>query len=200
MGLFWPGCSSSWSGRSPLGFWPGHPDDFGFAPRQVVDADPKDGMTRECASQQARRVAGLGGCSSWLSAFRHGRLGRAWDEGQGRDDECTHRTDQPDFSSPPGFSIGQCRLSHRHEDALPLHARRARLPFCSGACCALLTAATAGVPPFLLTALTFAIGGGLGLIVLISTGQLARLRQPAGGWALGVRRAVRLSRGYFAAR
>jgi len=51
---------------------------------------------------------------------------------------------------------------------------------------ALLTAATEGVPPFLLTALTFAIGGGLGLGLLAARGTLDRLRQPVAAWALGV--------------
>lgn len=64
---------------------------------------------------------------------------------------------------------------------------------------ALLTASTAGVPPFLLTALTFAIGGGLGLLVLILRGQLGRLRQPAGAWALGVGGLFGYHAVYFAA-
>ncbi|MFY8115810.1 MAG: DMT family transporter [Rhabdaerophilum sp.] len=64
---------------------------------------------------------------------------------------------------------------------------------------ALLTASTAGVPPFLLTALTFAIGGGLGLGVLALRGQLGRLRQPAGAWALGVGGLFGYHAVYFAA-
>lgn len=64
---------------------------------------------------------------------------------------------------------------------------------------ALLTASTAGVPPFLLTALTFAIGGGLGLVVLVLRGQLGRLRQPAGAWALGVGGLFGYHAVYFAA-
>lgn len=51
---------------------------------------------------------------------------------------------------------------------------------------ALLTAATEGVPPFLLTALTFAIGGGLGLALLAARGELGKLRQPVLAWLLGV--------------
>ncbi len=51
---------------------------------------------------------------------------------------------------------------------------------------AALTVATAPVPPLLLNALTFGIGGGLGLAWLAVTGTLGRLRGvPAGAWALG---------------
>ncbi|HRE21425.1 MAG TPA: EamA family transporter [Rhabdaerophilum sp.] len=51
---------------------------------------------------------------------------------------------------------------------------------------ALLTAATGAVPPFLLTALTFAIGGGLGFALLLARGKLHLLKQPLAAWALGV--------------
>ncbi len=51
---------------------------------------------------------------------------------------------------------------------------------------ALLTATTGAVPPFLLTALTFAIGGGLGLLLLLARGKLHLLRQPVAAWALGI--------------
>jgi drug/metabolite transporter (DMT)-like permease len=51
---------------------------------------------------------------------------------------------------------------------------------------ALLTDMTAGVPPFLLTALTFWVASGFGLIVLVARGQLGLLRQSAAAWALGV--------------
>lgn len=64
---------------------------------------------------------------------------------------------------------------------------------------ALLTANTAGVPPFLLTALTFAIGGGLGLVVLAAGGRLGRMRQPLAGWALGVGGLFGYHAVYFAA-
>ncbi len=64
---------------------------------------------------------------------------------------------------------------------------------------ALLTAATDGVPPFLLTALTFAIGGGLGLALLIARGDLDKLRQPATAWALGVGGLFGYHAVYFAA-
>ena len=64
---------------------------------------------------------------------------------------------------------------------------------------ALLTASTAGVPPFLLTALTFAIGGGLGLVVLSARGRLALLKQPPAAWALGVGGLFLYHAVYFAA-
>jgi drug/metabolite transporter (DMT)-like permease len=65
---------------------------------------------------------------------------------------------------------------------------------------ALLTAATEGVPPFLLTALTFAIGGGLGLALLIARGQVRLLaRQPLAAWALGVGGLFGYHAVYFAA-
>ncbi len=64
---------------------------------------------------------------------------------------------------------------------------------------ALLTAATEGVPPFLLTALTFAIGGGLGLALIAMRGDLGKLRQPAMAWALGVGGLFGYHAVYFAA-
>ncbi len=52
---------------------------------------------------------------------------------------------------------------------------------------ALLTASTGSTPPFLLTALTFAIGGCLGLAVTATRpGGLAALRQPWPVWLHGV--------------
>lgn len=51
---------------------------------------------------------------------------------------------------------------------------------------ALLTAATGNVPPFLLTALTFAIGGGLGFLLLLAQRKLGLLKQSVAAWALGV--------------
>jgi drug/metabolite transporter (DMT)-like permease len=52
---------------------------------------------------------------------------------------------------------------------------------------AALTIATAPVPPFLLNALTFGIGGALGLVWLAVTGSMGQLRGvPAGAWALGI--------------
>jgi drug/metabolite transporter (DMT)-like permease len=51
---------------------------------------------------------------------------------------------------------------------------------------ALLTDMTSGVPPFLLTALTFWVASGFGLIVLLARGQLGALRQRPAAWALGV--------------
>jgi len=64
---------------------------------------------------------------------------------------------------------------------------------------ALLTAATDGVPPFLLTALTFAMGGGAGLIWLIARGQLHLMRQPPAAWLLGVGGLFGYHAVYFAA-
>ena len=51
-----------------------------------------------------------------------------------------------------------------------------------------LGVAAGPVPPFLLTGLTFAVGGLLGLAVLLGTGQplAALLRVPARAWLLGV--------------
>jgi drug/metabolite transporter (DMT)-like permease len=53
-------------------------------------------------------------------------------------------------------------------------------------CLALLTAASGRVPPFQLAAMTFAIGGGCGLIVGFRRGDFTALRQPWPVWALGV--------------
>jgi drug/metabolite transporter (DMT)-like permease len=52
---------------------------------------------------------------------------------------------------------------------------------------AVLTVASGRVPPFQLAAMTFAIGGGVGVASwLIRRGAAAALRQPAEVWALGV--------------
>jgi drug/metabolite transporter (DMT)-like permease len=52
---------------------------------------------------------------------------------------------------------------------------------------ALFTAATGTVPPFQLAAMTFAIGGTVGLVSWLARPEAARaLRQPARVWALGV--------------
>jgi drug/metabolite transporter (DMT)-like permease len=53
-------------------------------------------------------------------------------------------------------------------------------------CLALLTAGSGTVPPFELAALTFAIGGSLGLIGAALRGTLGDLRQPPVVWLLGV--------------
>ncbi len=64
---------------------------------------------------------------------------------------------------------------------------------------ALLTAATSGIPPFQLTAMTFAIAGTIGLLVLAVRGQLALLRQPPKAWALGLYGLFGYHAVYFAA-
>jgi drug/metabolite transporter (DMT)-like permease len=51
---------------------------------------------------------------------------------------------------------------------------------------ALLTAMAGDVPPFELAALTFAVGGGFGLLYVALNGRLAALRQPWPVWAVGV--------------
>jgi drug/metabolite transporter (DMT)-like permease len=51
---------------------------------------------------------------------------------------------------------------------------------------ALLTASAGAIPPFELAALTFAIGGGLGLVYAAARGRLAALIQPWPVWAVGV--------------
>jgi drug/metabolite transporter (DMT)-like permease len=52
---------------------------------------------------------------------------------------------------------------------------------------ALLTAGSGRIPPFQLAAMTFAIGGGLGLASWFARpGAAAALRQPAAVWALGI--------------
>ena len=51
---------------------------------------------------------------------------------------------------------------------------------------ALLTTQTSGVPPFLLTALTFGIAGISGLVWLVFKGRLSLLKQPFSAWLLGV--------------
>ena len=51
---------------------------------------------------------------------------------------------------------------------------------------ALFTVASAPVPPFLLSALTFAIGGGVGLVWLALNGEMGRLRDvPISAYAFG---------------
>jgi drug/metabolite transporter (DMT)-like permease len=51
---------------------------------------------------------------------------------------------------------------------------------------ALLTVATGKVPPFQLAAMTFAVGGAIGLAWMAATGAWSTLRQPLPVWALGV--------------
>ena len=51
---------------------------------------------------------------------------------------------------------------------------------------ALLTASAGAIPPFELAALTFAVGGGLGLVYAALRGRLAALIQPWPVWAVGV--------------
>lgn len=51
---------------------------------------------------------------------------------------------------------------------------------------ALFTAASGRVPPFLLTALAFTIGGALGLVWIAARGGWRKLVQPAAAWVLGV--------------
>ncbi|MCA0406300.1 MAG: EamA family transporter [Proteobacteria bacterium] len=62
-----------------------------------------------------------------------------------------------------------------------------------------LTTMTAGLPPFLVTAITFGIGGLAGLAVVAARGQLAALRQPLSAWALGVVGLFGYHAAYFAA-
>lgn len=65
---------------------------------------------------------------------------------------------------------------------------------------ALFTAATGAVPPFLLTALTFGIGGLLGLgVAAFRPGGLAALRQPPKVWLHGVGGLFGYHACYFAA-
>jgi drug/metabolite transporter (DMT)-like permease len=51
---------------------------------------------------------------------------------------------------------------------------------------ALLTAASGRIPPFELAALTFAVGGAMGLGLTAARGRLALLRQPWRVWLVGV--------------
>ena len=51
---------------------------------------------------------------------------------------------------------------------------------------ALMTAASGTMPPFQLAAVTFAIGGALGLAFAAARGRLAALRQPWPVWLVGV--------------
>lgn len=51
---------------------------------------------------------------------------------------------------------------------------------------AVLTRGAAGLPPLQLTAMAFAVAGGLGLAVVAARGRLAALRQPPWVWAHGV--------------
>jgi drug/metabolite transporter (DMT)-like permease len=52
---------------------------------------------------------------------------------------------------------------------------------------ALLTVATGAVPPFLLAALSLAIGGAVGLaLILVRGGSVAVFRQPAAVWLVGI--------------
>lgn len=67
---------------------------------------------------------------------------------------------------------------------------RATLVGCSAvllwATLALLTTLSGAVPPFLLMALTFAIGGTVGMIGIAARGGWAALRQPVLAWGIGV--------------
>jgi drug/metabolite transporter (DMT)-like permease len=51
---------------------------------------------------------------------------------------------------------------------------------------ALLTVATGEVPPFQLAAMTFTVGGAIGLVWMAATNAWGALRQPLPVWALGV--------------
>jgi drug/metabolite transporter (DMT)-like permease len=51
---------------------------------------------------------------------------------------------------------------------------------------ALLTAASGAAPPFELAALTFAIGGGFGLVYAAARGRLGAFRQPWPVWLVGI--------------
>jgi drug/metabolite transporter (DMT)-like permease len=51
---------------------------------------------------------------------------------------------------------------------------------------ALLSRLAAGIPPLQLTAMGFAIGGGVGLVVVLARGKAAALRQGPLAWAHGV--------------
>jgi drug/metabolite transporter (DMT)-like permease len=51
---------------------------------------------------------------------------------------------------------------------------------------ALLTVATGKVPPFQLAAMTFAVGGAIGIVWMAVTNAWNALRQPLSVWALGV--------------
>lgn len=64
---------------------------------------------------------------------------------------------------------------------------------------ALLTAATGAVPPFQLTAMTFAIGGLAGLATLVWRGEAGALRQRPSAWAVGVGGLFAYHALYFAA-
>lgn len=65
---------------------------------------------------------------------------------------------------------------------------------------AVLTAATGAIPPFQLTAMTFAVSGALGLAMLAARGALGRgLDHPARVWALGTAGLFGYHALYFAA-
>lgn len=51
---------------------------------------------------------------------------------------------------------------------------------------ALLTASSGTIPPFELAALTFSLGGAIGVAVAVARGRLGALRQPWRVWAVGV--------------
>ncbi len=64
---------------------------------------------------------------------------------------------------------------------------------------ALLTTASGPIPPFQMAAMTFAVGGTLGLAVTVARGQLHALRQPPKVWALGIGGLFGFHALYFAA-
>lgn len=64
---------------------------------------------------------------------------------------------------------------------------------------AVLTTATAGIPPFQVTAITFGIGGLAGLAIIALRGQLSALRQPPAAWALGIYGLFLYHAAYFSA-
>jgi drug/metabolite transporter (DMT)-like permease len=51
---------------------------------------------------------------------------------------------------------------------------------------ALLSTLAAGLPPLQLTAMSFAVGGAVGIVVVAARGRLSALRQPPLAWAHGV--------------
>lgn len=66
-------------------------------------------------------------------------------------------------------------------------------------CLAWLTAASGAIPPFQLAAMTFAVGGLVGLVAAAARGRLSRLVQPMAVWLVGVGGLFGYHAVYFAA-
>src|SRR5262249_57248163 len=88
---------------------------------------------------------------------------------------------------PGAAPDNRCRASGRPAMSIAQRATLAGLAaILTWSFLSLLTVMSGRVPPFQLAAMTFAIGGFLGAILLMRGGAAAVLRQPVAVWLLGV--------------